>query len=308
MKSEFIIETEMLKKNYGSQTVVNNVNLHIQKGKIYGLLGRNGAGKTTIMKMLLGLTFVSSGEIRLFGEKLNGNRRTLYPRIGSIIENPGFYPNLTGTENLQVFAKLRGTVKKNAVREALDIVNLPYNDKKRFASYSMGMKQRLGVANAILNDPELLVLDEPTNGLDPIGIAEIRAYLKKLSGEFGKTIFISSHILSEIALMADDIGIIHEGNLLEESPLAELKKKNEQYISIAVSNIPLATRVLEQDMKINNYSVEAENTIRIYEANNNTSHINRSLIESGVDVSALQIHNGNLEDYFKKITGGVGIA
>ena len=303
-----IIETNMLKKHYGTQTVVNNVNLHVQKGKIYGLLGRNGAGKTTIMKMLLGLTSVSSGEIRLFGEKLKGNQRIIYPRIGSIVEIPGFYPNLTGMENLQVFARLRGTTKKHAVREALDMVNLPYNDKKNFASYSLGMKQRLGIANAILNDPELLILDEPTNGLDPIGIAEIRTYLQKLSREFGKTIFISSHILSEIALMADDIGIIHEGNLLEESPLADLIKKNGQYISITVSDIPLAVRVLEQEMKITNYSVEAENTIRIYEIDNDTSYINRRLIESGVDVSILQTYNGNLEDYFKKITGGVGIA
>ena len=308
MKSDFLIETKMLKKKYGSQTVVNNLDLHVQKGRIYGLLGRNGAGKTTIMKMLLGLTSLSSGEIRLFGEKLNGNQHTLYPRIGSIIETPSFYPNLTGTENLQVFARLRGTIKKNAVREALDMVNLPYNDKKIFVSYSLGMKQRLGIANAILNDPELLVLDEPTNGLDPIGIAEIREYLQKLSRECGKTIFISSHILSEIALMADDIGIIHEGNLLEEIPLVELEKKNEKYISIGVSDIYLATRVLEQEMRIKNYSVEADNIIRIYEINNDSSHINRSLIEAGVDVSVLQINNGSLEDYFKKITGGVGIA
>jgi ABC-type multidrug transport system, ATPase component len=306
--SDYIIETNMLKKHYGSQTVVNNVNLHIKKGKIYGLLGRNGAGKTTIMKMLLGLTSVSSGDIRLFGENLNGNQRKVYPRIGSIIETPGFYPNLTGTENLQVFAKLRGTIRKNAVSEALEMVNLPYNDKKKFSSYSMGMKQRLGIANAILNDPELLILDEPTNGLDPIGISEIRAYLQKLSIEFGKTIFISSHILSEIALMADDIGIIHEGNLLEESPLVELEKKNEQYISIVVSNISLAAQVLEQKIKTNNYSVEAENTIRIYEIDKDTSSVNRALVEAGVDVSSLQIYNGNLEDYFKKITGSVGIA
>ena len=203
----YVIETRDITKVYGEQTVVNKVNLHVQKGRIYGLLGRNGAGKTTIMKMILGLTAITSGEVDVFGKNIKGNERRIYPRIGAMIETPGFYPNLTGTENLEIFAKLRGTAQPNAVKEALDVVGLPYRDKKLFSKYSLGMKQRLGIANAILHDPELLILDEPTNGLDPIGIAEMRNFILSLSKERGKTILISSHILSEIAMLADDIGI-----------------------------------------------------------------------------------------------------
>ena len=200
--NNFVIETKQLTKVYGEQDVVKAVNIHVKKGRIYGLLGRNGAGKTTIMKMILGLTPITSGKVDVFGQDIKGREKQVFPRIGAIIETPGFYPNLTGTENLEIFAKLRGTVGPNAVKKALEVVGLPYKDKKLFSKYSLGMKQRLGIANAILHDPELLILDEPTNGLDPIGIAEMRNFIKELSVERGKTILISSHILSEIALLA----------------------------------------------------------------------------------------------------------
>ena len=217
--SDYLIETRQLTKTYGDQTVVKDVDLHVKRGRIYGLLGRNGAGKTTIMKMILGLTPITSGEVDVFGQNIKGHEKRIYPRIGAIIETPGFYPNLTGTENLEIFAKLRGTPSTNAVKNALEVVGLPYRDKKLFSKYSLGMKQRLGIANAILHDPELLILDEPTNGLDPIGIAEMRDFIKHLSVERGKTILISSHILSEISLLADDIGIIDHGELLVENTM-----------------------------------------------------------------------------------------
>ena len=216
---DMVIQTSQLTKKYGDQTTVNQVNLHVKRGRIYGLLGRNGAGKTTIMKMILGLTSATSGSVELFGSTLSGNEKLLYPRIGAMIEAPGFYPNLTGTENLEIFARLRGTASNHAVKHALEIVGLPYQDKKTFGKYSLGMKQRLGIANAILHDPELLILDEPTNGLDPIGISEMRDFMKKLSTQQGKTILISSHILSEISLLADDVGILDHGVLLEESSM-----------------------------------------------------------------------------------------
>ena len=224
--NNFVIETKQLIKVYGEQDVVKAVNIHVKKGRIYGLLGRNGAGKTTIMKMILGLTPITSGKVVVFGQDIKGREKQVFPRIGAIIETPGFYPNLTGTENLEIFAKLRGTVGPNAVKNALEVVGLPYKDKKLFSKYSLGMKQRLGIANAILHDPELLILDEPTNGLDPIGIAEVRNFIKELSVERGKTILISSHILSEIALLADDIGIIDHGLLLEENSMKELDRKS----------------------------------------------------------------------------------
>ena len=197
--NELIIETKNLSKHYGEQKSVDNLNIHVKQGRIYGLLGRNGAGKTTTMKMLLNLSNPTSGEIQIFGEYIHGNERKILPRIGSIIESPGFYPNLTGTENLKIFALLRGVSKRNAIESALEVVGLPYNDKKLFSQYSLGMKQRLAIALAIMHDPELLILDEPINGLDPIGIAEVRSFIRELCEVKKKTILISSHILSEIA-------------------------------------------------------------------------------------------------------------
>jgi len=305
---DFVIETKQLTKVYGEQTVVNSVDIHVKKGRIYGLLGRNGAGKTTIMKMILGLTPITSGEVFVFGKNIKGQEKRIYPRIGAIIETPGFYPNLTGTENLEIFAKLRGTAAPNAVKNALEIVGLPYKDKKLFSKYSLGMKQRLGIANAILHDPELLILDEPTNGLDPIGIAEVREFIKSLSIEQGKTILISSHILSEISLLADDIGIIDHGVLLEESSMEELKKKNGKYILLQVSDVPKASLILERQFHLKDYSVHDEQTLRIYDTSLNMAEVNKALVVQDVAVISSQLCNNTLEEYFKKITGGEGIA
>lgn len=304
----YIIETKNLTKVYGEQKAVNSVNLHIEKGSIYGLLGRNGAGKTTIMKMILGLTDITDGEVSVFNQNIKGNEKKIYPRIGAIIETPGFYPNLTGTENLEIFAMLRGTAFPNAVKNALEVVGLPYKDKKLFGNYSLGMKQRLGIANAILHDPEVLILDEPTNGLDPIGIAEVRNFIKDLSVKKGKTILISSHILSEITLLADTVGIIDKGILLEESSMEELNKKNRKYIMLEVSDVSKTTIVLEKEFEVTNYSVEDNNHIIIYSYGLDLAKINKSLVMSGISVASSQTCNDSLEDYFKKITGGEGIA
>lgn len=305
---DFVVETKRLTKIYGEQTVVNAVDLHVKKGRIYGLLGRNGAGKTTIMKMILGLAPITSGEVDVFGRNIKGNEKRIYPRIGAIIETPGFYPNLTGTENLEIFAKLRGTAVPDAVKSALEVVGLPYKDKKLFSKYSLGMKQRLGIANAILHDPELLILDEPTNGLDPIGIAEMRDFIKNLSAMRGKTILISSHILSEIALLADDIGIIDHGVLLEESSMEELAKKNSKYILLRVSDVPKASLILERQFHAKEYSVQDEQTIWLYDTTLDMAAINKALVVQDVAVISSQLCNDTLEDYFKRITGGDGIA
>ena len=306
--NNFVIETKQLTKVYGEQDVVKAVNIHVKKGRIYGLLGRNGAGKTTIMKMILGLTPITSGKVDVFGQDIKGREKQVFPRIGAIIETPGFYPNLTGTENLEIFAKLRGTVGPNAVKKALEVVGLPYKDKKLFSKYSLGMKQRLGIANAILHDPELLILDEPTNGLDPIGIAEMRNFIKELSVERGKTILISSHILSEIALLADDIGIIDHGLLLEENSMKELKKKNRKYILLQVSDVSKAALILEHQFHLVDYSVHDDQTLRIYDTCLDMAEINKALIVQDIAVISSQVCNDTLEDYFKKITRGEGIA
>lgn len=306
--SDCIIETRGLIKRYGDQVSVSNLDLHVQKGRIYGLLGRNGAGKTTTMKMLLGLTAPTSGTVSLFGQPLKGNETRILPRIGSLIESPGFYPNLTGTENLQIFARLRGLKSPNYIKSALELVNLPYRDKKRYAQYSLGMKQRLAIALAVMHDPELLILDEPINGLDPIGIAEVRDFIRALCDERGKTILISSHILSEIALLADDIGIIDHGVLLEEESLVELEQKNGKVLRFTVSNAPVGAQMLRQEMGVRDVAVENERELMVRDLRLDTGAAVRRFVEAGLVVSDAHLYEDTLEDYFKRITGGEGIA
>ncbi len=306
--ADYIIETHDLTKSYGIQISVKNINIHIRKGTIYGLLGRNGAGKTTTMKMLINLVRPTSGEIDIFGMNVEKNAPDILPRIGSLIEAPGFYPNLTGTENLKIFATLRGVPSLNAIKEALDVVGLPYKDKKLFSQYSLGMKQRLAMANAIMHDPEILILDEPTNGLDPIGIAELREFILKLSREQNKTVVISSHLLPEIELLADDIGIIHKGSLLEEESLKNLENKNGKYYYFNVSDSNQAVRLLEQTYKVVDLQVEDDCNFRIYDTEIPIDSIIRSFVECGLNIYDVHLYESSLEDYFKHITGGEGIA
>lgn len=306
--SEYIIETENLTKQYGSQKAVNSLNIHVRRGRIYGLLGRNGAGKTTTMKMLLNLIKPTLGEIKIFGENFRGNEKKILPRIGSIVESPGFYPNLTGTENLKIFARLRGISGSNAVASALEIVGLPYGDKKLYSQYSLGMKQRLAIALAIMHDPELLILDEPINGLDPIGIAEVRSFIRDLCDVGGKTILISSHILSEISLLADDVGIIDKGILLEEASLNELRKKNSKNVHFIVSDAEQAAKIIERDYGTKNFTLESDRSLRLYDVNLPVPALIRAFIENGLEVGEAHTYEDTLEDYFRRVTGGEGIA
>ncbi len=305
---DYIIETKNLTKQYGTAKSVNSLNIHVRKGRIYGLLGRNGAGKTTTMKMLLGLTKPTSGEVMIWEKSLAGNEKNALPRIGSLIESPGFYPNLTATENLQIFAALRGLNDKSAVKEALELVSLPYKDRKLYSQYSLGMKQRLAIALAVMHDPELLILDEPINGLDPIGIAEVRAFIRALCDERGKTILISSHILSEIALLADDIGIIDKGVLLEEESLGELEAKSSRYIRLTVSDSDKAVKILEHQFHEYRYAVQDVHGLQIYNPDLSVGRIVTTFVKDGLEVSEAFIHEESLEDYFKRVTGGEGIA
>lgn len=308
MMDEFIIETRHLTKQYGTQKSVSDLNIHVKKGRVYGLLGRNGAGKTTTMKMLLGLTEPTSGEIKIWGKPLRGNEKEVLPRIGSLIESPGFYPNLTATENLRIFAALRGVPSRHAVKDALDLVGLPYRDKKLFSQYSLGMKQRLAIALAVMHDPELFILDEPTNGLDPIGIAEIRTFIRRLCDEGGKTVLLSSHILSEISLMADDIGIIDHGVLLEEESLSALENKNGRFIHLGISDAAQAARLLETVLHTGQFRIDDDKSIRIFDTSLSLSLLSETMVKGGVALYDLHLCENTLEDYFKRVTGGEGIA
>ena len=306
--TNYVIETHDLTKKYGSQVSVSHLNIHVKRGRIYGLLGRNGAGKTTTMRMLLGLTAPTSGEVSIFGKPFVGNEKKLLPRIGCLIESPGFYPNLTATENLKIFAELRGLKNPNYIKGALELVNLPYRDKKLFSQYSLGMKQRLAIALAVMHDPELLILDEPINGLDPIGIAEVRDFIRELCDARGKTILISSHILSEISLLADDVGIIDHGTLLEEESLKELEEKNEKYIHFCVSEAQRAAQIITRAFHSNNFRLADGNNLYLYDTDLPVASLTRAFVEAGIDVQEAHLCEDTLEDYFKRITGGEGIA
>ena len=306
--SEFIIETKHLTKQYGAQKSVADLNIHVKKGRIYGLLGRNGAGKSTTMKILLGLAEPTAGEILLWGKPLRGNEKKVLPRIGSMIESPGFYPNLTGTENLRIFAMLRGVPNTHAIQDALSLVGLPYQDKKLFSQYSLGMKQRLAIALAVMHDPELLILDEPINGLDPIGIAEVRTFIRELCDKRGKTILLSSHILSEIALLADDIGIIDQGVLLEEETFAELEQKSSRHIHFIVSDTAQAARILEDAFHETQFTVQDDHNLSLHNLDLPVEKIVSAYVRNGLEVFEAHTCEETLEDYFKRVTGGEGIA
>ncbi len=306
--SKYVIETQRLTKQYGTQKSVDGLDLHVRPGRIYGLLGRNGAGKTTTMKLLLGLAAPTSGEVSIWGQSLAGNEKRLLSRIGSLIESPGFYPNLTGTENLKIFAALRGLENRNAIQNALELVGLPYRDKKLFSQYSLGMKQRLAIALAVMHDPELLILDEPINGLDPIGIAEVRSFIRGLCDERGKTILISSHILSEVALLADDIGIIDHGVLLEEESLEELEAKSDKYLHFVVSDAERAAEILKGVFPDDQFALEDRHSLRVNSTKIPASKLVSAFVRAGLKVSEAVTVEESLEDYFKRVTGGEGIA
>lgn len=304
---DMVLKTVGLTKQYGTQFAVQNLNMHVERGKIYGLLGRNGAGKTTTIRMVTGLLTPSNGEIYLFGEKMETPTKSIFQRIGALIESPAFYENLTARENLQIIADLRGTQAKNSIEDVLKLVNLENETKKKVKQFSLGMKQRLGIAMAMMHNPEFIILDEPTNGLDPIGIQQIRLLIKKLSLEQGVTILISSHILSEIEQMADKVGIIDHGVLVEELTMDEIRHRNRHYLKLVVTNVTQAVPILEKDLHVKDFEIVSDHEIKIYDLVIDSSIINRTLVTNGIDVSELSMKKGNLEEYFLKLTGGVSI-
>jgi len=299
---EYIIETKNLSKIYYNNTVVDSINMHVEKGKIYGLLGKNGAGKTTTMCMLLNLAYPTSGEIYLFGKNSKKYTKEIYSNIGSIIETPGFYENLTAYENLKIISKLRKDFYPQNINLVLEMVNLENSKSKKFKDFSLGMKQRLGIAAAIMHNPELLILDEPINGLDPFGIKEIRALLKRLSHEYGITILISSHILSEIENIADVIGIMDKGILIEEIAKEELHNRLNKFVEFEVSDGYKAVELLEKiGLKANkDFAITKEGIIHLYSNLEMRDKINALFVSAGIDVKKVNLCEENLEDFFTR--------
>lgn len=298
---DYIMETVGLRKSYKGNVVVNNVNIHVPKGAIYGFVGPNGAGKSTVMKMILNLIQPEAGEVQLFGEKVTDQSYEVFKRVGSIIENPYFYEKMTARQNLELHCDYMGFPNKERIDEVLQMVDLQNVEGKQIRHYSLGMKQRLAIARAILARPEFLILDEPINALDPEGIREMRTLFQKLNREDGTTIFISSHILSEVDLIADTIGIIQHGKLLTELPIEEIHKRQTEYISLQVDDVTHAAALLEK-MGITNFSVVDKEFIRIYSSDISDKALSKALIENGIGLESLGRKHDTLEDYFFQLT------
>lgn len=299
----YTIETHHLKKLYKDKAVVNDVNIHVKKGEIYGFVGPNGAGKSTLMKMLLNLVQANAGEIVIFGNKVVKNDFEMLKRIGSIIENPYFYEKLTARQNLDLHCEYMGYHNKNHIEEMLECVGLLKDADKKVSQYSLGMKQRLAIARAILTKPELLILDEPINALDPEGIWEMRELFRKLNTDYGTTIFISSHILSEVEQIADTIGIIQNGKLLKEISMSDVHKYQTDYVEAEVDHVELAGYILEHEFGIQDFKIVSENRIEIYDLRKDVKEISAAFIQNGIGINSIGRKQNSLEDYFFQITG-----
>ena len=299
----YILETHDLTKRYGQKEAAKNVNLHVEEGKIYGLIGRNGAGKTTIMRMISGLSTPTRGTYSLFGKSGMGMKRMLR-YVGVLIEHPGLYPRLSAYDNLKIKCVALGIRKKGYVEELLKTVGLENVDKKKGAgSFSLGMRQRLGIALALVGDPRLIILDEPINGLDPQGIVEVRETLARLRDERGISIMISSHILDELSKVADSYGIIHEGTLLDEFSAEELHKRSGRYMLIRTDNTAETLRVLEM-IGVRNAQAQHDGSIRVDQYLDQTAAISRAIVQSGIGLNEIFLNSLSLEDYYLGMTGG----
>ncbi|WP_195574101.1 ABC transporter ATP-binding protein [Paenibacillus sp. 1001270B_150601_E10] len=294
----YVLRTHQLTKAFMGQEVVSNVNINIRKGEIYGFLGPNGAGKTTIMKMITNLVKPTSGEIEIFGEKLTSNSYALLGRMGSIIEYPIFYEKLTARENLNLHCEYMGFHNKKSIDDALELVKLTNIEKKTIKEFSLGMKQRLGIARAITTKPELLILDEPINGLDPLGIKELRDLFNMLSKEYGITLFISSHLLSEVELVADTIGVINHGQLIQEVSMKQVMEQNAEYMELLTDNCRKASYILSHHLNISNMKIMDDHAIRIYDTSISQSEVTKTLILNEVNIESITKKNRSLEDYF----------
>jgi lantibiotic transport system ATP-binding protein len=298
--NNLLIQTNSLRYSFSKEVnVLNNINLQVPEKSIYGFLGPNGAGKTTTLRLLLGLLKKQEGSIEIFGKELQSDKINILKKIGSLIEQPSIYGHLTAKENLEVYRKLYGAGKER-IDEVLQLVNLTYTKNKKAKQFSLGMKQRLSIAISLLPKPELLILDEPTNGLDPNGIIEVRELIKKLNKEQGVTVLVSSHILAEVEKMATHVGIIHKGKLVFQGELSELQhlKHKQSFLEVETTDNDTALQLLKD------FAAERKNGHLILPFTNKlqSASINRMLIEKGIDVYRIQPQQNDLEQLFMDIT------
>lgn len=299
-----ILKTNNLTKSYHGFKALSNVSLELNKGHIYGFIGENGSGKTTLMRILTGLTPQTAGTFSIFGKesaaKINASRR----RIGSSIETPALYPQYSAYRNLELQRILIGNPDKSSCDELLEMVRLNHVRDKKVKTFSMGMKQRLGIAMALLGKPDILILDEPVNGLDPKNIAELRTLLKKLNEERGVTMLISSHILNELYLLASDYIIIHEGQIIDTLSHRELEAKCRKFVKIKTDCLPQCVSVIETDLGVYDYKVIDDNTVQVYALTDSPQEISQSLMKHDIAIRELSVSEQSIEEYFLSVTGG----
>ena len=302
--SDMILETRNLTKKYKNMCALDNVSISLKKNHIYGFIGENGAGKSTFMKIVSGLIFPTSGDYSLMGESdpkaIERKRRN----VGTIIEEPALYPKYSVWRNVEIQRMIVGNPDKSVTDKVIEMVGLTEAKDKKAKTLSMGMKQRLGIAIAMVGNPQLLILDEPINGLDPKNIVALREMLKKINEENECTIFVSSHILSELYLLASDFIFIHRGRIIETTTHEELEEKCSQYIIVRNDNIPETVTILEKHFADVNYKVTADDTIKIYGKPGMKAELSKYLMEAGIVISELSEKEQSLEEYFMTLTGG----
>lgn len=302
--SAVILETCSLTKMYRQTTALEHIDLQIEKGKIYGFIGQNGAGKTTFLRLVTGLAFPTSGTLALWGKSGMKELQEQRKRIGCMIETPALFPTMTAYQNMEVQRIQRGIPDKQVIEKTLELVGLGDTGRKSVRNFSLGMRQRLGIAIALLNTPEFLILDEPINGLDPAGIVEVRNLLKSLNKEYGMTILISSHILEELYQTASEFILIDKGRIIEEIPEHELNERCKRHIAVKTADVQKAMLVLEERLHTDNFKLMPDDTIRLYDYLNDVEKVAAVLSDAHILVTGLSISGDTLEDYFLGKIGG----
>lgn len=304
---DVVLRINKVTKKYKNINVLNNISMTIKKGQLYGLIGLNGAGKSTLIKVIGGLSSIDSGSIELFGEyeksKIEDSRR----RIGVVVEAPGLYDNKTVYENMHINRIQKGIPGEECIKQVLNTVGLFELKDKRVKNLSLGSKQRLGIAMALLGEPEFLILDEPINGLDPFRIVELRELLKRLNRKYGITMLVSSHILGELYHIADNYGIIHKGQLLEEITIDELNDICKKFVHIKVDDTSKASVIIRKKLNTSNFNVLPNNIINLYDCIDETGKVTDILVREGITVDQIMPMGEDLEAYFTKVIGGIGI-
>jgi ABC-2 type transport system ATP-binding protein len=300
----FVLKTYNISKRYGNVLALDNVNLQIEKGQIYGLIGLNGSGKSTFMRIVCGLISATNGEVELFEQKAEKALQKERIKIGQSIETPALYPDLTAMQNIDIQRIVAGISDKSTVKKTLETVGLEDTGKKLVKNFSLGMKQRLALAISLISNPEFLILDEPTNGLDPVGIIETRDIIRKLVTEKGLTLLVSSHLLDELSQIATNYGILHKGQLIKQLSADELTQETKQHIKIVVNDAPNAAHYLANLFNVK-FQTVSQNEIRVLEQIDRIAEYNKALVNAGYIVEHLAKNDNKLEEYFINITSAI---